>query len=54
MSLPDYLLEPDFLVDAFYCPDHGEYDGNDGYCSVCAVEEAEQRMEWEYEKEVLA
>lgn len=54
MSVPDYLLEPDFLVDASYCPDHGEYDGDEGACPVCAVETAEQYQEWAYEKEVLA
>lgn len=50
MSLPDYLLEPDHLVDADYCPDHGDYESEDNVCPYCRMEAVEQRAEWAMEK----
>lgn len=51
MSLPTYLLEPDSLVDACYCPDHGEYDSADGEaCPTCQAEMVEMSAQWRMER----
>lgn len=46
MPIPNYLLEPDCLVDADYCPDHGDYESAEHVCPSCLVEAVTQQTAW--------
>ena len=45
MSLPDHLLDPD--------DDLCEHGNDPRHCAECKAEAIDDRMEWDYEKEVL-